>query len=269
MADSFRIRRRWVRYRYLPYAVKGFFDNLGERAYIVRVLAGGNATANDNGAPVSSIERRLTQDALAASTVIRVNSTQSIDTTVTIGLQQVKNGITTSEGPYKVTAYNDATGDVTLNTALVNTYGSQYTIVTITPAAAPPGTKFQLVAEDPGAWGNDISVQIRPSSKTFSQRADNNNLTGGLDTVPLASARNFYIGAIVEFNTGSVKHWRKVKDIQGSSIIVDTPFALNTDLNVDGGAPAGFTRTTVSTCEFDLDGIVERRGGAIPLSNNG
>src|ERR1700730_9253594 len=30
-------------YRYLPYAVKGFFDNQGQRAYIVRVLASGNS----------------------------------------------------------------------------------------------------------------------------------------------------------------------------------------------------------------------------------
>jgi phage tail sheath protein FI len=243
-------------YRYLPYAVKGFFDNLGKRAYIVRVVAQGNATATDAGAALGEVRTRLVADAPsnavvpAATPIIRVLSTHGIDTTAKITLVQIKNGLTTSDGPYKVLAYNDATGEVTLDTPLNNSYQAQYTTVqlTVTVAAA---TKFRISAKDPGAWGNQIVVQIRPSSRVSVQRADNTNLTA-LNIVPLASAANFYTGAIVEFNTGSVKHWRKVTNILGTSIVVDTPFAANTDINVDGGAPAGFTITTVSTCEFDL-----------------
>ncbi len=256
-------------YRYLPYAVKGFFDNLGQRAYIVRVQGKSNAQATDSSAALSATTRgRLAQDALSNTVApnpkptIRMTSAQGIDTTAKISLQQIRNGLTTSEGPYKVLAYNDATGDVQLGTPLTNTYGAQYTTVIVTPAVAAPGTKLQISAKDPGAWGNDVSVQIRASSLAMSQRADNNNLTGTFNAVPLASSRNFYIGAIVEFNTGSVKLWRKVKDIKGSSIIVDTPFAAATTVNVDGGAPAGFTVTTVRTCEFDLtaswNGAVEQ-----------
>lgn len=255
--------------RYLPYAVKGFFDNLGQRAYIVRVQGTGNAPATDTAAAVSATTRgRLSQDALSNTVspnpkpTIKMTSTQGIDTTAEISLQQIKNGLTTSEGPYKVLAYKDSSGEVQLDTPLTNTYGAQYTTVIVKPAIAAPGTKFQISAKDPGAWGNNIAVQISASSLAMSQRADNNNLTGAFDTVPLASSKNFYIGAIVEFNTGSAKHWRKVKDIQGSSIIVDTPFAAATDVNVDGGAPAGFTVTTVTTCEFDLtaswNGAVEQ-----------
>src|SRR5690348_15172394 len=52
-------------YRYLPYAVKGFFDNLGARAYIVRVPAVGSVVADDGGHPVSGLLTRLTADAKA------------------------------------------------------------------------------------------------------------------------------------------------------------------------------------------------------------
>jgi uncharacterized protein len=244
-------------YRYLPYAVKGFFDNLGKRAYIVRVLGQGNATATDATAALGEVRTRLIADAPSNAVVpmpkpvIRVFSTHGIDTTASITLVQVKNGLTTTDGPYKVLAYDDGTGAVTLDTPLNNSYQVQYTTVELT-VTMPAATKFQVSAKDPGAWGNQISVQIRPSSRVTAQRADNANLAT-LDTIPLSSAASFYVGAIVEFNTGSVKKWRKVKQILGTSIVVDTAFAANTDVNVDGGAPAGFTRTTVSTCEFDIN----------------
>jgi phage tail sheath protein FI len=249
-------------YRYLPYAVKGFFDNLGKRAYVARVLAGGNAVATDAGAPLASTQRRLAQDATTGALTIKLNSTQVIDTKAKITLKQFKNGLSTSNGPLAVASYNDGTGEVTLGAALTSDFSAQYTTVTITPVAAPPASKFKLSADDPGAWGNNILVQIRPSSLAASPRASNADLVGAFDTVPLASTRNFYIGAIVEFNTGSLKLWRKVKDIQGTSIVVDTPFATKSDVNVDAGAPAGFTVTTVVSCEFDLtaswNGIVEQ-----------
>lgn len=243
-------------YRYLPYAVKGFFDNLGQRAYVVRVLGQGNSAASDNGAALGEVRSRIVSDLQSnaivpnANPTIRVVSTHGIDTTAKVLLQQVKNGITTSEGPYKVLSYNDATGDVTLDTALANSYQAQYTTVTLTVTTAA-ATNFRISAKDPGAWGNQITVQLRASSLVTAQRADNNNLSD-LSTVPLASSANFYVGAIVEFNTGSVKLWRKVKSIAGSSIVVDVPFAAATDLNVDANAPAGFTLTTATTCEFDI-----------------
>src|ERR1039458_4648172 len=65
------------------------------------------------------------------------------------------------------------------------------------------------------------------------------------------SAKNFYVGAIVEFNTGSKKLFNKIKDIVGASIIVAGAFATLSPHKPDGGAPAGFI-TTASTCEFDL-----------------
>jgi phage tail sheath protein FI len=236
-------------YRYLAYAVKGFFDNLGQRAYIVRVPSQNNGAANDVGT-VSGLLTRLTGPATATQNVLSLVTTRGIVKGTTINLKQVKNGlITTEPAAIAVASYNDATKVVTLASALANSYEPQYT--TVVTNEATPALHFKISAKEAGAWGNQMTVQIRQSSLATSQRAGNANLVL-LDTVPLLSTNNFYVGAIVEFNTGSNKLWRKVKSIAGTSIVVDVPFATAADVNVDAGAPAGFTVTTASTCEFDL-----------------
>jgi phage tail sheath protein FI len=237
--------------RYLPYAVRGFFENLGQRAYIVRVPGTGKVVANDGGTPVSGLLTRLAADAKAGDTTIQLATTRGIVKGTTINLRQVKNGLATTEpAAIAVASYTEGTTPtVTLVSALANNYQAQYT--TVITNEATPALHFQISAKDPGAWGNSIGIQIKQSTRTKVQRADNNNLAQ-LDTVPLASAANFYAGAIVEFNTGSQKLWRKVKSIAGSSMVVDVAFATASDLNVDAGAPAGFALTTASTCEFDI-----------------
>ena len=229
-------------HRYLAYAVKGFFDNLGQRAYIVRVQGQSNATANDGGALVGGLLTRLTQAAISGATNIHLATTRGIDTTTQISLTQVKNGITTTEGPFAVTAYDNGAGTVTLGAALTHSYDAGFT--TVTTSEAPKVTSCQLSAHDPGAWGNKISVQIRQSSLAQAQVVS----MPALDTVLLNSSANFYIGAIVEFNKGATKKWKKIKNIAGSSIVVTNPFGALTDLAPDGGA----TITTVKTCEFDI-----------------
>jgi phage tail sheath protein FI len=231
-------------YRYLPYAVKGFFDNLGQRAYITRVLAGGNTTANDNSTLVGGLVTRLSQSATAGDTVLNLSSTRGIDTTTKITLTQVKNGLTTTEGPLDVKSYDDGQGTVTV-AAIANSYDVGYTAVTTTEA--PAVTQCRLSAKDPGAWGNSISVQIKQSSLARAQVAINGLTAAALDTVLLNSSANFYPGALVEFNKGNTKAFKKVKSIAGNSIIVTNAFAAATDLDPDAG-----TVTTVRSCEFDI-----------------
>src|SRR5690348_14892784 len=172
-------------YRYLPYAVKGFFDNMGKRAYIVRITPAGSAASTDAGTALPGTTRRLKQDAVTGATKITLNSTQGIDTTAQLTLQQFKNGITTADGPLAVSDYNDQTGEVTLGAALTSDFGAPHTTVTITPAVAPGGTKFQLSAADPGVWGDSLDVKIRPSTTTSAPRFDDIDLTGAFDTVLL------------------------------------------------------------------------------------
>jgi len=228
-------------YRYLPYAVKGFFDNQGARAYIVRVLGSGNATAGDGGVLVGGLLTRLAADAPSTQTKIQLATTRGITTASHLSFKMVKNGIVTQEGPIAVSAYSD-NGQVTLGAALANSYQAQYT--TVITDETNPGTSCEISAQDPGAWGNQIAVQIRQSSQASAQVSS----MPSLNTVLLSSSANFYPGAIVEFNKGNSKVWKKIKSIAGSSIIVTNNFGALTDLNPDGG----FTTTTVRSCEFDV-----------------
>jgi hypothetical protein len=228
-------------YRYVPYAVKGFFDNQGARAYVVRVLGSGNATAGDGGVLVGGLLTRLAADAPSAQTKIQLATTRGITTASHLSFKMVKNGIVTQEGPIAVSAYLD-NGQVTLGAALANSYQAQYT--TVTTDETNPGTSCEISAQDPGAWGNNIAVQIRHSSQASAQVSS----LPSLNTVLLSSSANFYPGAIVEFNKGNSKVWKKIKSIAGSSIIVTNNFGALTDLTPDGG----FTTTTVRSCEFDV-----------------
>ncbi|MGA2086544.1 MAG: phage tail sheath C-terminal domain-containing protein [Terracidiphilus sp.] len=228
-------------YRYLPYAVKGFFDNEGALAYIVRVLGQGNATAADGGQLVGGLLTRLSADATSGSTTVALATTRGLTTASHLTFKQTKNGIVTQEGPIAITKYTDS-GQVTLGAALTNSYQAQYT--TVVTDEANPGTACELDAEDPGAWGGQIAIQIKQSSQAQSQVVS----MPSLNTVLLTSTANFYVGAIVEFNLGNTKVWKKVKAIAGSSIVVTNAFAALTDLNPDGG----FAATGARTCEFDI-----------------
>ncbi|MGP8175877.1 MAG: phage tail sheath family protein [Terracidiphilus sp.] len=228
-------------YRYLPYAVKGFFDNEGALAYIVRVLGQGNATAADGGQLVGGLLTRLSADATSGSTTVALATTRGLTTASHLTFKQTKNGIVTQEGPIAVTKYTDS-GQVTLGAALTKSYQAQYT--TVVTDEANPGTACELDAKDPGAWGGLIAIQVKQSSQAQSQVVS----MPSLDTVLLTSTANFYVGAIVEFNLGNTKVWKKVKAIAGSSIVVTNAFAALTDLNPDGG----FTATGARTCEFDI-----------------
>jgi phage tail sheath protein FI len=237
-------------YRYLPYAVKGFFDNLGARAYIVRVPGQGNALATDGGVLVGGLITRLASDA-TPGTSVKLATTRGLTTSSTLTFKQVKNGILTQEGPIAVAAYQD-NGLVTLGTALANSYQAQYT--TVITDETNPGTACEIDAADPGAWGGQIVVQIKQSSQAQAQVASLPNTT----TVLLTSSANFYPGAIVEFNKGNSKIWKKIQSVAGSSIVVTNAFSTTADLAPDGG----FTATTVRTCEFDIlaswNGVTEQ-----------
>jgi phage tail sheath protein FI len=229
-------------FRYLAYAVKGFFDNLGQRAYIVRVAPSTTVVATDAAALVGGLVTRLTQSATAGDTTLNLASTRGIDTTITVTLIQVKNGITTSEGPLAVTAYDDGNGTVTFAVGITNSYDAGYTTVLTSEVGS---TKCKLSAKDPGAWGNSIAVQITQSSMALAQVV---SIAASLDTVLLNTSNNFYPGALVEFNKGKTKSYAKVTKTVGSSIVVTPVFVAVSDLAPD----AGFTVTTVRSCEFDI-----------------
>jgi len=112
-------------------------------------------------------------------------------------------------------------------------------------------SNFALTAANPGAWGNNIALQIQPSSRALANVVLplGQSVSGGAyDIVTLTSTANFYTGAIVEFNLGSLKVYAKIQNIFGSSIqVTAVPLFTSTSLNPTGAAP-----TTARACEFDV-----------------
>lgn len=250
-------------YQYLPYAVRGFFENGGKRVYIKRVLDTGTAdtagTAAAASPPVGGIVTRLAQNATAAATTMRLISLRGIENASTIDLSQTKNGTTTTES-VTVASYAAGTKTVTLTAALANDFEAKYTSVTIT-SIADPGTPLELEAADPGAWGNGINVQVfHTSAASAAVQAIVTNVVAN-DTVQLSTGSGFYAGAIVEFDLGQSKVYAQVTAVNGSSITVATPFGATTDLDPD----AGTATTMARTCEFRLvisyDGVTEDYDG--------
>jgi phage tail sheath protein FI len=249
-----------VDHRHLAYAVRGFFENGGKRVYIKRVLdAVSAATATTTAAaapPVGGVVTRLAQNATNTSTHIRLITLRGIENGATLELSQTKDGTTTTE-PATVAGYNPGTNTVTLAAALANDFEARYTSVTVTSIPIPAsGTPVELEAADDGAWGNDISVQVyHTSAASAAVQALITNVAPN-DTVQLATGNGFYVGAIVEFDNGQDKEWRRVTAVNGNSI------------TLSNGLPAvpDFATTTMArTCEFRLvisyDGVTEDYGG--------
>jgi len=203
-------------YNLLPHAVAGFFNNGGQLLYIKRVynlspgLGPKAATPlpleNAQGSP--TLITRLTATAITGATTLRLASMRGVQNGTTLVLTQVKNGVTTTSTALTVASYNDASNTVTLTAALpappapaVN-YDSQYTSVALTSnggfVPAPDATNFAMQAADPGAWGNSIQLQITPASRYQGQVQS----ISGTTVLVLQSAANFYVGAIIEINTG-------------------------------------------------------------------
>lgn len=268
-------------FNYLPHAVAGFFNNGGKLLYIKRVASGTTAPASaslgdlENAAGTPVLQTRLASTALAGATTLNLASTRGLENATTITLTQTKNGVTTTSGatPLAISAYDGVANTVTLAAALpapvptqtpaLNSYDMQYTTVTFTTgttAYAPAATtgKFNLQAADPGVWGNDIQVQIAPSSRAQAQVVLVGTMTLPNDLITMNSGSNFYPGAIVELdlNTKAVapqKIYAKVLKVIGKSIQL-TAGLSNTDANTINTNTTAVTPiiTVVRSCEFDV-----------------
>jgi phage tail sheath protein FI len=141
-----------------PLAVKGFFDNGGQRLYVKRVASGAAQAAS--GTVGSGLVSPITQDAAAGATTLQlghlIGFTGTDEVTVFRGSDDV------AIGPVTITAYNVATGRVTLGTGLaaeVKTARGDY-VQKDTRIATP---SMQFSASSPGSWGKTVQVRIQPS----------------------------------------------------------------------------------------------------------
>jgi phage tail sheath protein FI len=132
-----------------PLAIKGFFDNGGQRIYVRRVTArNAKAAATTLGKGVIAV---VTAD--GEGSVIKLSSLIGIS--VGSQLTAVVQGTTTA---ITVKSYDNATGAITINETLSKMQSGRDFVI-VAPAGA--GT-VKLEAEAKGAWGDDISVRAFP-----------------------------------------------------------------------------------------------------------
>jgi len=202
-------------------------------------------------------------------TEARLATLRAVEVGTVLTLEQNRNGVVTGPHALTVTGYdpsqNRVTWDVSETPLAGVSFEHGYTSVTVGLSGGPHTTPVQVSAADPGAWGNDLQVEIAHTSRARSDVVSLSESTGGsgvFDVVELRSANNFYVGAIVEFDRGPHdtepnKVFARVTDIQGPNIIVTPAPTAATDLDPHGGT----TATVARTCEFRLsaayEGVVE------------
>lgn len=174
---------RWWQF---PLAVKGFFDNGGQRLYVKRVFAGGglpvasqtnaNTAVASNGAFEQGLvaEIESDEDAGAANVAFKVRHLFGLSasgpggagpgTTVTL-----RNGETGQQigGNFQVTNFNPTTRNITLDAPLpanTNLRASRRDLVIITDPVPPagPAQPLRVSAKARGEWGDNIRVRVRP-----------------------------------------------------------------------------------------------------------
>ncbi len=252
-------------YTNLPYAVRGFFANGGERVYISRVVPASAtaATATLNGGLVT----RLTADVQAGAAVLTLATLRGLRDTASIELRMTKNGITTTSAALTVTDLDRTNNQVTVNVApsATQVFEARYTTVltdveglnpdgtVIDNAAALAGGRpatFGLIATSVGSWGHQVTVGTAHRS-TARSTVRTALLVAPTNTIPLVSAAGFYPGAWVEVDFGKAathKVYRKVTDVVGSTIIIAGAAVAAGEWDPQEGLPD----TRISTCEFDL-----------------
>ena len=133
-----------------PLAIKGFFENGGQRIYVRRVVAKGAdaAAARFDKGVIARVAADGEGSTVKLSTLIGISK----DTKYTAVVQGKELEVT-------VTAYDNAAGTVTVAPPLPKvTAGKDYVRVTKVGSA----DQVRVAAKSRGAWGNDLSVRAFP-----------------------------------------------------------------------------------------------------------
>jgi phage tail sheath protein FI len=157
---------RWWQF---PLSVKGFFDNGGQRLYVKRVFArpdpvAGTGAVASNAALGQGLVAGIAADAAATSQKNRLQHTIGVQ--VGGNLSIFTSGTTPLAGnPFTVVSYDPA-GTVTLNNPLGGEVRAGRDVAVIAARSAspvPPAAEtLRLTAKSLGAWGNAVSVRVRP-----------------------------------------------------------------------------------------------------------
>lgn len=155
------------RFWQFPLSVKGFFDNGGQRLYVKRVFSA-QATASSSALGVGFVGE-LEKDVPDTGDTLKLRHLINIDAGAFNQVFVHLGDGSAVVGPLTVDAYNASTNTITLSApigqALKVARGDFVRIHAITGAGTPPvdaNTTLAFSAKAKGAWGNDLSVRVRP-----------------------------------------------------------------------------------------------------------
>ena len=226
---------------YLPHAVEGFFANGGKRVFVKRVVGADAAPARTQ--TRSGVVTQLKADTSAsAPRDISVESLRGIKDGTKITLRELKNGVERVSAQREVQTYDRATGAIKVADPGFGTtpFEARYTTVETDVARA---ASIAIDAADKGTWGNDLVLEVAPSSAGRTQVAQVITQT----RVRLTTAAGFYVGAWVEFDTGKNKRYARITALAGNVATLHAdPDSLTPEPATGGNV------TTAVTCEWDL-----------------
>ena len=252
--------------RFFAYAAEAFFQNGGQRLYVKRVIAD-DAVASEAQSE-TYVSTRLARDTPVVETGINDDdrkkvtllSLRGIDTNTKLTFVKLNDDGTESsdkDSDMVIDSYDPVRNTVKLNSALDHKFEKKNTRVKLdvipanipTDVNNPSNDSVKFLAANKGKWGDSIAIKIYPASKAKSQIIE---VIGTTITIPtstqfkLKSAANFSIGAIIVYDDGDSKQYRRIENIENDTITLDSKFTDNSAV-VDTATPA---TKTVSTCEF-------------------
>jgi phage tail sheath protein FI len=164
-----------------PLAIKGFFDNGGQRIYVRRVVSkGAKAAKVTMGQGVIAV---IVTDTAAGSTVLKLSSLIGISkgTQLTLVVGGVETAVTVSD-------YDSAAQTVTLTQPLApaTSVKAQRDFVVVATTAGPGSVAIE--ADSVGAWGKDLSIRAEPmDAGSFALLADPGIATNTAVTTSVAA----------------------------------------------------------------------------------
>lgn len=245
-------------YRFLPYAVDNFFVNGGSRCYVMRV-APSDAVAAGNSTVPRGVILELSEDRNSGDTVLRVESLRGIDTTSTLTIERLRADGTVEvfEDDLTISTYDRAKNEITLDAALANDYPKKSTqpvkstriiVKKLAGGATAAAATLGIQAISKGDWGENVRVRAIPASQASTQLKEIIGNSASSTQYRLKNKNGFYRGAIVVFDDGTDKQYRRVTALQ------DDLITLSSHLTGDAAVldTAAVPSRTLATCEFNL-----------------
>jgi phage tail sheath protein FI len=241
---------------YLGYAVQAFFANGGLRAYIARVIPttatyGGFGLSQGAVFPLAAsvpVAPAVSTDTLTFTALRGIANGQSLSFFHKDG-SPVLNGATPLSAT--VLSYTSATSQIKFTAAITVPLKAGDVYAAPTGGTLASGPFFW--ARNPGQWSSLVSAQVTPTRRR----------TVAISGVPttteiqVASTSGFYVGAIVEIDTGAQQFYVVVSSIAAGSLVLTQP------LGVAVNPAATFTPTARIT---EIDITLMDASGAVPVT---